>query len=101
MEGGHRNILFRIIDIAGSNANILINTGNPESKITHQKFLIALRQVLTRDQFVRRAEMKNIPRQLKELIRRVVNIPGGRPVKEHGQGAIFVRVVTTNIPLFV
>lgn len=68
-------IFFRIMDIAGVNANILYNSANPESNMSHQKFLINLGQVLIRDQLVRRAQMVNIPRELKELIRRVGNIP--------------------------
>lgn len=69
-----RQDIFWIIDTAVINANILYNTLT-ESKMTHQKFVNALGQELIRDNWIRRAKMVNIPRQLIELIRWFGNIP--------------------------
>lgn len=81
-------IWFRMMDITGVNSRIIFNAANPNNELTHQKFIINLGRELIKNQLVRRAQMENIPRQLRQIIRQVGNItenvphrPPARPPK--------------------
>lgn len=67
-------VWYAVMNIAGVNANIILNAVNPQMKIMRREFLVTLGRSLTENQLRRRMLMANIPRELKSTIRRICNV---------------------------
>ncbi|KAG8300157.1 hypothetical protein J6590_083352 [Homalodisca vitripennis] len=64
-------IWYALMDIAGVNARIIYQSVEPDSCEARRLFLVALGKSLIHNQLVRRSQMTNIPRELKETVQRV------------------------------
>lgn len=54
--------------ITGLNTGIIFNSANPNNKLTSQTFSSTLARKLIHCHLIRRTEMRNIPRELKQYI---------------------------------
>lgn len=61
-------IWYALMNIGGVNAHIIRNAADPQFTLERRQFLIQLGMELIRPQLLRRAQMTNLPRDLRKLV---------------------------------